>query len=510
MSITGLLAYFYDTLASLATLREIEAVLAWDEEVGMPSGAAPSRAKQRSLITGLISKKLRDPRFVEIVFELIQLKDSLSFDNRINVERIARDLTRAKKIPESLVEKRSEARSLCIAAWHRARSTRDSSLVVPRLSTVIALAREEAAYVGIGDTAYDSFLDFHEPEARESTVIPLFSRLEARLIPLLRERRKHSFPSKEHFEGAHSPLYMPISEQQFLCQVLLSTIGFDHSISRMSSSSHPFHKTLSVSDHRITVRYDPDNFLRAVLISLHEYGHYLYGSRLPVQHYGTPRGRATSVGVDESQSRFWENMVGRSRPFSEFLFSLLQEHLPEYAINLCPDFIWNASNIVDPSHIRLDASEVSYPLHVILRTDIESRLINKTLEVSEVRDFWCSEMERLLDVRPHGCMEGWLQDMHWFIGLFGYFPTYILGTLIAAEFTEALRQERHSHGEDWSDEVRRGYFAPTINWLNSQVWCHGQTFFTKELVEKVTRKSLSEDAFMQHLHNKFRFFTLDS
>lgn len=478
---------------SISTARQIEALLDWDQETQMPPAAAEDRANQLALIAGIAHEQLAADETGALLARAEQRGD-LSDDARANVRDIRRDYDRAVRIPRALVEDIARSTTLAKAAWVEARKRSDYAAFSPHLTRLVELKRELADRVGWNSEPYDALMDEYEPGARSSAVQEVFDRLKAELTPLVAAIA--GAKRQPDLGVLHRPA--PIAQQAAFNESLVRAMGFDLRAGRIDTAAHPFCSGVTPMDVRLTNRYDESHLPTSLFGILHECGHGLYEQGFDPAHTGTALARAISLGIHESQSRMWENLVGRGMPFWRCFFPKLQATVPSYRDVPIEDWHF-AINAVRPSFIRVEADEVTYALHIILRFDLERRLIRGELAVRDVPDAWNGGMRTLLGITPPNDAQGCLQDIHWSMGIFGYFPTYALGNLYAAQFFEQVRREI----PDLDDQFARGELLPLREWLRERIHRPGRTFSADELVHRVTGRPLSHQPFVAYVRGKF-------
>jgi carboxypeptidase Taq len=487
-------------LAETHTLRSAAALLQWDQETMMPPRGAALRAEQLALLSSLVHRRQTDPRVAEWL-DAAESDTELAPDGAAaaNVREIRRDHVRASRLPESLVREMAQTFSLAMEAWKEARQASDFAAFAPWLEKVVRLNRAKAECMGGTDGAsmYAALLDEYEPGAEVAQVETVFAALRERLVPLIAAvaeapRRPDDGPNR---------LRVPIPAQEAFNRTVAERLGYDLAAGRLDISTHPFCQGVGPGDVRITTRYTEDRFADALSSSMHETGHALYEQGLPKQQrWGQPLGEAASFAIHESQSRLWENMVGRSRPFWEWALPLAREHFGAAAASLTVDGVYGAVNLVEPSLIRVDADEATYNLHIMLRFDLERPLLAGDLSIGDLPAAWNDRMRSDLGVEVPDDRRGVLQDVHWSMGAIGYFPTYTLGTLYAAQFWQTVRREI----PDLDEQFRRGQFGALLGWLRERVHAHGMRYRADELCRHVTGESLRPEPLLEYLEAKLR------
>jgi carboxypeptidase Taq len=468
-------------------------LLAWDQEVFLPPKGVGARALQKATLAAFIHQKICDPSLGDLL-EALQQED-LAPVPAANVREFKRDRDRAVKIPSDLVRQLAEETSLAQQAWAQAKNRDEWPLFAPHLEKLVALKRREADAVGYAGEPYNALLDEYEPGTRVEDLAVLFAALKGELEALL---EKIAAAGKTPGDSLLRREY-PVAQQDRLGREVLQRIGFDFEAGRLDTSAHPFTQGISIEDVRITTRYDENNLAVGLYANLHEGGHALYEMGLPTEHEGTPVAAAVSLGIHESQSRLWENSVGRSRDFLTFVLPRLRELFPQQLSDTTPDQMYRAVNVVRPSVIRIEADEVTYNLHIILRLEIERGLINDEVSVAELPGLWREKMRQSLGCEPSSDAEGVLQDIHWAFGAFGYFPTYTLGNLYAAQIYRQAGKELSG----LSEQIAQGDFGPLLDWLRRRIHRQGSLLLAADLCRQVTGEDLSIEPFIGYLRAKF-------
>jgi carboxypeptidase Taq len=485
-------------LREIALLGSVQAVLGWDERTHLPPKGSTHRANQTALLAKLTHERFTLPRVGELIAAVegsTELEAEPHSDVAVNVRETRRAYDRATKLPTALVEELRRTAVLGEHAWAEARKTSDFALFKPWLEKTLDLKRQEAACVAKpGQGAYDSLLDEFEPDALAVDIEKVFTGLRASLVDLV--GRIGSSVRKAPAEIL--TCRFPAAQQEALALMAAKAIGYDFEAGRLDTSVHPFSTDLGPGDSRITTRYDEHWFGDGFFGTLHETGHALYTQGLPAKHFGTPRGQFVSLGIHESQSRLWENLVGRSRPFWRFFFPRVKEFFPDTLADVTEEQWHFAVNDIGPSLIRTEADEATYNLHVMLRFEVERALLSGDLPVSDLPTTWNAMMRDYFGITPPDDARGCLQDVHWAGGAVGYFPTYTLGNLYAAQFYEQARADIPGLEEGFT----RGEFAPLLAWLRDNIHRHGKTYTAGELARRVTGQPLSSEPLLRHLRAK--------
>jgi len=486
-------------LREAQTLITAAELLSWDQETMMPRKAAAFRAEEKALLSTLGHARATDPGLGELIARC-ESDDKLCADEAVaaNLREIRRDFDRATKIPSSLVKEMSETNSLAMEAWREARANNEFERFRPFLDKQLELNRAKAQCWGTPASGelYDALLDDFEPGTSAVSLEAVFAPLRSELSGLLEALAASPTPADDAIFRAPIPV-----EAQAACNVdLVRTLGFDTDAGRLDTSTHPFSTGLGPGDTRITTRYREDALLDAIGSTMHEAGHALYEQGLPkTEAVGQPIAEPLGLGIHESQSRLWENHVGRSREFCEWLIGELRGRFDVHA-SRTSDELFAAFNTVRPNLIRVESDEATYHFHIMLRFDLERAMLSGNLPTAELPRAWNERIKNDLGLDVPDDAHGCLQDVHWSMGAIGYFPTYTLGSLYAAQMWEAaLRDEPGLPGE-----IGRGEFSTLLNWLRERVHRHGRRYTAAELCKQITGGALSHEPLIRHLDAKLR------
>lgn len=481
-------------LATVADLRAAAALLEWDQETYMPPGAAEARAHQLATLRTLAHAHLVAEETQALLTDLAAAEPDDPTDRAL-LAVARRDVERAARRPEDLVARQARARTRAVEAWKRARHENDVAAFAPHLRELLALAREEADALGYADHPYDALLEEYEPGLTHAEVARTFAALQAELVPILEALTAVPPLDDAPVRGRFDP------EQQWaLGLAVAEAFGYDLARGRQDRSAHPFTTAFTPPfDVRITTRLAEDFFPTAFFGTLHEVGHALYEQGFDPALARTPLAEAASLGLHESQSRLWENLVGRSRGFWRWAFPKARAAFPDALADVEEEAFYRAVNRVAPSPIRVEADEVTYPLHVTLRFDLEVALLTGDLTVEDLPSAWHDGMRRLLGVTPRSDAEGCLQDIHWALGAFGYFPTYTLGSLMAVQLYDAAERELG----DLQEHFAAGRFEPLLAWLRARIHRPGRTATTRELLLRATGSDLAAGPWLTYVRRKF-------
>jgi carboxypeptidase Taq len=480
-------------MREFADLGHVSSLLGWDQETYMALRGGDARARQQATMRVIHHERLSDPR----LGDLLDRADEGDLDRAqaAMVRELRRDRDHAVRLPLAFVRRMALAEGRGSNTWRRAREENNFELYRPALEEVIAVKREEADLLGYEGERYDALLDLYEPGMRVKRLEPLLAALRSELGTLLARIVDAGPLDPAPFEGR----IFPDPQQWDLTMRMLADVGFDLTAGRQDRSAHPFTQNVSLFDVRLTTRIDERHPLSAVYSTLHEAGHGMYEQGFDPTYEDTPVAAAPSLGVHESQSRLWENVIGRSREFWEHYEPVMSEMFPEAMEGSGVDELHRVANRVEPSLIRVEADEVTYNLHVLIRFELELALMRDELEVGDLPTAWNDAYERTLGLRPENDSVGVMQDIHWSGGSFGYFPTYTLGNLYAAVLWDTYTS---AHPDPLND-IRRGEFRPLLDWLRTQVHRQGAIYHGEDLIRQVTGSGLDHRPFMRYLWSKF-------
>jgi carboxypeptidase Taq len=482
----------------LRTIGELQGSLAlveWDQETQLPSGASEARAG----MIGNLSKRLhKDVLTLNKGKQLQQLAVTYKqkkTDDAVIVRETLRSYERAACLPTEFVSNMAQTCARAQHTWAEARRTNNFALFAPYLEKIVRLKREEAKLVNPKENPYNVLLDTYEPGLRIETLDSLFQELEEALKELLQRIQQKKRAKDLTLIGT-----FPLPVQLELNRSLAEALGFDFSCGRLDASTHPFTTNFHPTDVRITTRYREEDPLYAIGSTIHEVGHALYEQGLPITHAYTPLAEAISLGIHESQSRLWENLVGRSLSFWEWFQPQLAKTFPKSFKRISAKTLWHHANRVTPSLIRTESDEVTYNLHIIIRYQLERALIEGSLRVKDLPIAWNQKMKDVVGIRVPNDRLGVLQDVHWSGGMIGYFPTYTLGNLYSAQFFAQASKDIPR----LTQRFRQGKFAPLLNWLRLNIHSQGKRYSADELVRRVTGSPLSSAPFLTYLEQKMK------
>lgn len=483
----------------VATLTSIGGIISWDQETYMPSGAVEARSEQLGLLARLGHERSTDAKVGELI-GACEGDSAITSDPRLgaSVREMRRDYDIATKLPAELVEELARVGSQAQEAWKDARSKSDYQAFKPWLEKMVGLSRRKAECLSTGGELYNALLDLYEPGATADEIESVFTPLRERLSAFIQDIATNGTPP----DTSMLDTKIPEDQQHAFGLRVLKAIGFDLDTGRLDVTTHPFCSGVAPGDTRLTTRYRDERFTDALYGTMHEGGHGLYEQGLPKGPgtFGTPLGDSVSLGIHESQSRMWENLVGRSESFWAWALPVANECF-DGALKACtPEQMAQGVNTSTPSYIRVEADEGTYNLHVMLRFEMERALFRGDLGVDDVPSAWNEKTKAMLGLDVPDDARGCLQDVHWSFGLMGYFPTYTLGNLYAAQFWEAIKRDI----PDLESGFMRGEFAPLLEWLRTNIHAHGRRYRASELCERATGAPLSADPLMRHLESRIR------
>ncbi len=486
----------YDYVRETTLLESTLALLEWDERTGLPAHAGDHRAKQVTFLSGLVHQRKTSPQFGEWLNELAQSELALLKNSPVSasIRGLKRDYEQNIQLPEDLVKRIAHAVTIGQQVWSEAKPKNDFAAFLPHLEAIVQLRREEASILAKGASChYDSLLDHYEEDAKTDEVAVVFAELRERLVPLVqRLTQSNSGPDGKSITGMFD-----VAKQKEFSLWVAKQIGFQFERGRLDETDHPFCTTLGPNDHRILTRYHANSLSSGLHGTLHEAGHGMYEQGLPTEWFGLPAGNAASLGVHESQSRLWENMIGRSKEFWQWCLPHAKSWFPQLE-GVALDSLYGDLNRVEASLIRIEADEATYNLHILLRFELERELIDGNLQCADLPSAWSDRYADYLGIRPRNDSDGVMQDVHWAAGLIGYFPTYTLGNIFAAQLMNAAKDELG----DLPAMISRGDFQPLLQWLRTHVHQHGRCLKPTELVENATGLPLSSQPFIDYLTEK--------
>jgi len=484
---------FKEKMSKIADIYSATSVLNWDQEVNLPPNAAQIRSKQLATLSGLAHEQFTSNEMGDLLEDL-SAKNGLSDRERANINETRKDFQKYKKKPNAFVVKMSESVSKAYFAWNKAKESNDFSIFEPALSKLVDLKLEEAELLGFEDHPYDALLDEFEPNAKTKDLDVLFKDVKAQLVDFVQELSK-----QEQVEDKWLYQNYDKDKQWNFGIDLLKQMGYDFKSGRQDISPHPFTTSFGPSDVRVTTRINETNFNEMTWSCIHEGGHAVYEQGLLIEDYGLPTGNAISLGIHESQSRLYENNVGRSLAYWKCNYAKLQSLFKENLADVSVEDFYKSINKVYPSLIRTNADELTYHFHILIRYEIEKELIEGNIAVGELPEVWNAKYKAYLNIDVPDDTQGVLQDIHWSHGSFGYFPTYSLGSFYAAQFFDKAKEDIVG----LETQIEQGNMLELLAWLRTNIHQYGKMYSADELCQKVTGKSLDFSHFMNYAKAKY-------
>lgn len=485
-----------ERLGEVADIGRAASVLSWDQQVNMPPGGNEARGRQLATLSKIAQEKFISDevgRLIDEVKKELNGSDSAS-DEAALVRVAARNYDKARRVPPEFIAEQAIVTSRAFEAWVEAKGKSDFSIFQPHLEKVIELVHKYIAFFPPADNPYDTLLDDFEPGMKTADVKVIFEGLRPEQVELIRaitsrKQVKDDFLHKKYNEKKLMDFGVDV----------ITKFGYDWSRGRQDKAPHPFETTFSVDDVRITTRYEEDNPIAMLFSSMHEAGHAMYEQGSNPEYERTPLAGGTSLAVHESQSRMWENMVGRSLPFWEHFYPSFKKTFPKQLDGVSLRSFYRAINKVEPSLIRVNADEATYNLHIMLRLELEIGMVEGKIAIKDLPEIWNAKMQEYLGVTPPNDAKGVLQDIHWSGGAIGYFSTYALGNLISAQLWEKINAELG----DLDDQIRKGDFSQLLGWLRKNIHQHGQKYEPQTLVERVTGSKITYQPYIRYLTKKY-------
>lgn len=480
-------------MRKIADVQFAAGVLNWDQETYMPSKGTNFRAQQLSTLAG-IAHELATKEELGTLLNKLSKDTSLTEKEKRNIAQSLKNYNQNKKYTTAFVEELSKTISETFQAWQKAKANNNFKIYAPHLKKLVQLKRKECELLGYTEHPYDALIDQYEPETKTKQLEILFADVKNQLVEFVKQIAEKP-QNKDNFMFLN---YNKDKQWNFGIDIL-KQMGYDFEAGRQDISSHPFTTNFSSEDVRVTTRINENDINEMIWSCIHEGGHALYEQGLPASEYGLPSGEYISLGIHESQSRLWENNVGRSLAFWNFNFNKLKEYFPENLNNISSKDFYRAMNIVKPSLIRTSADELTYHFHVLIRFEIEKALIEGKIEVDDLPSYWNTKYKEYLNIDVPSDSQGVLQDVHWSHGSFGYFPTYSLGSFYAAQFFSQAKKEI----KNLEQEIEKGNLNPLLNWLRENIHKHGKYYNATQLCEKITGEKLNFKYFMDYAKQKY-------
>ena len=487
------LAAYKEHLREIGKLESAVSLLGWDQRTNLPRKGHPARAEVIGKLTKMAFELSVSDELGEYLSEL-EGRDSLSQVEEASVRVVGKAYRRHKAVPPAFYEEYAIAAARSETAWEEAKEKSDFALFKEHLERMVDYARKFAEYYGYEDSPYDALIEEFEPGMTSAELKTIIEPLRKELVPFIKRLMEEGKRPEDGFMKGTFPDEM----QRALSLKALEAMNYDFDAGRLDPTVHPFTTSIGPGDVRITTRFLPHNILSGLTSSMHEGGHALYDQGIPDELRWSGLDEGASFGIHESQSRTWENLVGRSRPFWKFFAPIAGEIVPQLS-SVSAEDLYRAANIVEPSLIRVEADEVTYNLHIMLRFELEEGLITGKIDTADLPELWRDAMKRYLGVVPEDDAHGVLQDVHWSSGLFGYFPSYMLGNLYSAQFFAAARREIPDLGE----KIASGNLSELLAWLRKNIHQHGKMYEPKELIERVTGEKPDPSYFVRYIVDKY-------
>jgi carboxypeptidase Taq len=483
-----------EILGEVSDLHHASSVLEWDQNVSMPSGGSEARGQQLATLGKIAHEKSTTDEVGKLLEELKQEYTDPESDDGALIRVSARNFDKATRVPAKFVAKQAIVTTNAFEAWVEAKGKSDFSIFRPHLEQVVELVHEYISFFPPADHPYDTLLDDYEPGMKTAEVQTIFDKLRPKQVELIKAI-KSSKQVKDDF------LHKKYNEKKVwdFGETIITKFGYDWSRGRQDKAPHPFQTTFSVNDTRITNRYEVGNPLATLFSAMHEAGHAMYEQGSNPAYERTPLAGGTSLAVHESQSRMWENLVGRSFPFWEHFFPALKKTFPSQLEGVSAKSFYKAINKVESSLIRVNADEATYNLHVMLRLELEIGMVEGKFAVKDLPEIWNAKMNDYLGIVPPNDAQGVLQDVHWSSGLMGYFSTYALGNLVSAQLWEKINHDI----KDLDEQIRKGKFDSLLGWLREKIHVHGHKYDPQDLVQKITGSKIDSAAYVRYLTNKY-------
>lgn len=483
-----------ERLGEVEDIGRAASVLSWDQQVNMPPGGNAARGRQLATLSKVAQEKFIRAEVGRLLDDLKQEFDGADTDDAAMVRVAARDYDKARRVPPSFVAEQAVVSSNAFEAWMEARSKSDFSIFQPHLEKILELIHKYISFFPPADHPYDTLLDNYESGMKTADVKAIFAGLRPKQVKLIKAITS-ARQVKDDF------LYRRYDEKKLnkFGEEVITKFGYEWNRGRQDKAPHPFQTTFSVNDVRITTRYEADNPMAMLFSTMHEAGHAMYEQGINPAYERTPLAGGTSLAVHESQSRMWENLVGRSLPFWEHFYPMLKKVFPAQLDGVSLKAFYKAINKVEPSLIRVNADEATYNMHIMLRLELEIGMVEGTIAIKDLPELWNTKMQEYLGVIPPDDAKGVLQDIHWSYGAIGYFSTYALGNLVSAQLWERITREIR----DLDDQIRKGEFAALLDWLRRNIHRHGQKYEPQKLVEMVTGSKITPQPYVRYLIKKY-------
>ncbi len=481
-----------EILGEVSDLNHAASVLSWDQQVNMPPGGGEARGQQLATLGKISHEKSTSQEVGKLLDDL--KNDAADSDDAAMIRVAARQYDKAVRVPAEFVAEQAVVTTTAFEAWVEAKGKSDFSIFLPHLEKVVDLVRKYISFFPSSEHPYDTLLDDYEPGMKTSDVQKIFDDLRPQQVKLIKAIHS-SKQVKDEF------LHKKYNEKKVwdFGEAIITKFGYDWSRGRQDKTAHPFQTTFSVNDTRITNRFEPGNPLSTLFSAMHEAGHAMYEQGSNPAYERTPLAGGTSLAVHESQSRMWENLVGRSLPFWEHFFPELKKAFPSQLDGVSVKSFYKAINKVEPSLIRVNADEATYNLHVMLRLELEIGMVESKFALKDLPEIWNTKMQDYIGITPPNDALGVLQDVHWSYGAIGYFSTYALGNLVSAQLWEKINGDI----QDLDEQIRKGKFDELLGWLREKIHIHSHKYDPQDLVQKVTGSKIDSAAYVRYLTKKY-------
>jgi carboxypeptidase Taq len=482
-----------EILGEVSDLNRAGSVLEWDQNVSMPPGGGEARGQQLATLAKIGQEKFIDDKVGRLLEDLKNEFDPGS-DEADMIRVASRNYDKARRVPSEFIAEQAIVTSKAFEAWVEAKGKSDFSIFRPHLEKVVELVQRYISFFPVGNHPYDTLLDDYEPGMKTSEVQEIFSGLRTKQVDLIK-KISASKQVKDDF------LHKKYNEKKVwdFGETIITKFGYDWDRGRQDKAPHPFETTFSVNDVRITNRFEVNSPLSTLFGAMHEAGHAMYEQGVNPAFERTPLASGTSLAVHESQSRMWENLVGRSLPFWEHFFPQIKKLFPAQLDGVSLKSFYKAINKVQPSLIRVNADEATYNLHIMLRLELEIGMVDGTMKVKDLPEIWNTKMKEYLGITPPDDAQGVLQDIHWSGGSIGYFSTYALGNLVSAQLWEKINKDI----KDLDEQIRKGKFDELLGWLHDKIHVYGHKYDPQDLVQKVTGSKIDSAAYVRYLTKKY-------
>lgn len=483
-------------LSEVADLTAAQAVLGWDQQTYMPPGGAEARGNQLATLGSLTHQKFTSPEIGQLIAELkTEFADADPDSDDARYLKVAsKDYDKATKVPSEYIAKFAKLTARGHESWAKAREASDFSIFQKDLGEIVEMRKEYISFFPPADHPYDTLLDEFEPGMKTAEVQEIFVTLRTRQVELLQ-----AIASAKQVDDSFMHINYPEKDQWDFGIEVATKFGYDWKRGRQDKSVHPFTTSFGINDVRITTRFMEDFLPSALFGTMHEAGHGLYEMGVNQEYERTPLNGGASLGVHESQSRLWENLVGRSMPFWEHFYPRLKEIFPAQLGNIDLSGFYKGINKVEPSLIRVEADEATYNMHIMLRLELEIAMIEGSVEIKDLPELWNSKVKEYLGITPPDDAQGVLQDIHWSFGGLGYFSTYALGNLISVQLWEKINEDI----PDLDEQIRQGKFETLLGWLGRNIHTHGRKYEPQELVKKITGSKITPEPYLRYLESKY-------